>query len=92
MPDQEFFFALDVADEPEFGRMIGELLTVVLGHAGYTAPTIAELSAVLRAVLSEGAANGQRRCDVRFQAEAGELHIVVARPGAADWRTKRPLP
>ena len=92
MPDQEFFFALDVADEPEFGRMIGELLTVVLGHAGYTAPTIAELSAVLRAVLSEGAANGQRRCDVRFQAEAGELHIVVARPGAPDWRTTRPLP
>ena len=92
MPDQEFFFALDVADEPEFGRMIGELLTVVLGHAGYTAPTIAELSAVLRAVLSEGAANGQRRCDVRFQAKAGELQIVVARAGVAEWRTTRPLP
>ena len=29
MPDQEFFFALDVADEPEFGHMIGELMAVV---------------------------------------------------------------
>jgi hypothetical protein len=92
VPDQEFFFALDVADEPEFGRMIGELMTVVLGHAGYAAPAIEELAAVLRGVLSDGAANGQRRCDVRFQATAGELHIVVARAGAADWRTTRPLP
>jgi hypothetical protein len=90
--DQEFFFALDVADEPAFKHMIGELLAVVLAHAGYTASTIEELTDVLRGVLADGAASGQRRCDVRFQAGAGELQIVVARAGAADWRTTRPLP
>ena len=92
MPDQEFFFALDVADEPEFGHMIGELMAVVLYHTGYTAPTIEELTEVLRGVLADGAARGQRRCDVRFQVKAGELQIVVARAGAAEWRTTRPLP
>ena len=92
MPDQEFFFALDVADEPEFGHLIGELVAVVLNHAGYAATTIDELTDLLRGVLAEGAANGQRRCDVRFQAKAGELQIVVARAGVAEWRTTRPLP
>src|SRR5882672_4985939 len=84
VPDQEFFFALDVADEPEFGHMIGELVAVVLNHAGYTAPMIDQLTDVLRGVLADGAAGGQRRCDVRFQAKAGELQIVVARAGAAE--------
>jgi hypothetical protein len=92
VPDQEFFFSLDVADEPEFGHMIGELVAVVLNHAGYAAPAIEELTDVLRGVLADGAASGQRRCDVRFQAKAGELLIVVARAGAAEWRTTRPLP
>jgi len=92
VPDQEFFFAIDVADEPAFGHMIGEVLAVVLAHAGFKGPTIEELTDVLRGVLAEGAANGQRRCDVRFQASAGQLQIVVARAGAADWRTTRPLP
>jgi hypothetical protein len=92
VPDQEFFFALEVADEPEFRRMIGEVMTVVLGHAGYAAPTIDELTGVVHGVLAQRTATGRRRCDVRFQAKAGELQIVVARAGAAEWRTSRPLP
>jgi hypothetical protein len=96
--DQDFFFALEMSDEPEFGRMLGELVTAVLGHVGYTAPAIEELTTTLRGVLADGAANGWRRCDVRFQAraprpgQAGELQIVVARAGADEWRTTRPVP
>jgi hypothetical protein len=92
VPDQEFFFAIDVADEPEFGHMLGELMAVVLSHSGFTAPTIDELTDVLRGVLTDGAAGGQRRCDLRFQTKQGKLQIVVARAGSADWRTTRPLP
>ena len=98
MSDQDFFFALEMSDEPEFGRMLGELVSAVLGHAGFAAPAIEELTTALRGVLSDGAAGGQRRCDVRFQArgprpgQAGELQIVVARAGSAEWRTTRPLP
>jgi hypothetical protein len=92
VPDPEFFFAVDVADEPEFGHMLGELVAVVLNHAGYTEGTIEELTDVLRGVLADGASTGGRRCDVQFRARDGELEIVVARAGAAEWRTTRPLP
>jgi hypothetical protein len=96
--DQDFFFALEMSDEPEFVRMVGELVSAVLGHVGYAAATVEELTTVLRSVLAGGAAGGGRRCDVRFQAraarpgQAGELQIVVARAGSAEWRTTRPLP
>jgi hypothetical protein len=52
---------------------------------------VAELTTALSAALSGGGARG-RRCDVRFVARNGELQIVVACAGAAEWRTKRPLP
>jgi len=96
--DHDFFFALEMSDESELGRMLGELVTAVLGHVGYAAPAIEELTTVLRGVVADGAASGRRRCDVRFQAraprpgQAGELQIVVARAGSAEWRTTRPCP
>jgi hypothetical protein len=71
--------------------MLGELCTAVLGHVGYGEPAVAELTTALSAALSRGGAMG-RRCDVRFVAKNGELQIVVACAGAAEWRTTRPLP
>jgi len=90
--DHDFFFALEMADGPELGRMLGELVTAVLGHVGYAAPAIEELTTTVRGVLADGADSGRRRCDVRFQARDGELQIVVARAGSAEWRTTRPCP
>ncbi|PYR00638.1 MAG: hypothetical protein DMF95_10350 [Acidobacteria bacterium] len=92
MSDHDFFFALEMSDESELGRMLGELVTAVLGHVGYAAPAIEELTTTVRGVLADGAAGGRRRCDVRFQARDGELQIVVARAGSAEWRTTRPCP
>jgi hypothetical protein len=90
--DHDFFFALDMSDEPDLGRMLGELVSAVLGHVGYAAPAIEELTTILRGVVADGAASGRRRCGVRFQARSGELQIVVARAGSAEWRTTRPCP
>jgi len=90
--DHDFFFALEMSDESELGRMLGELVTAVLGHVGYAAPAIEELTTTVRGVLADGADSGRRRCDVRFQARDGELQIVVARAGSAEWRTTRPCP
>lgn len=92
MSDHDFFFALEMSDESELGRMLGELVTAVLGHVGYAAPAIEELTTTVRGVLADGADSGRRRCDVRFQARDGELQIVVARAGSAEWRTTRPCP
>lgn len=92
MPDHDFVFALEIADDADSGRMLGELCTAVLGHVGYAAPAIAEVSRELRDAVATGGGNGRRRCDVRFVAQAGSLQIVVSRAGAAQWRTSRPLP
>ena len=92
MSDHEFVFALEMSSDPESDRMLGQLVATVLGHVGFAAPAIAELTDALRGALANGSPHGQPRCDVRFVAHAGQLQIVVARTGAAEWRTTRPLP
>ena len=72
--------------------MLNELCTAVLGHVGYSAPAIAELTGAVAGALPPGHTATGRRCDVRFVAHGGELQIVVACRGAAEWRTTRPLP
>jgi len=72
--------------------MLSELCRAVLGHVGYGAPAIKELTQALSGALPQDGAKSGRRCDVRFVARGGELQIVVACTGAAEWRTTRPLP
>jgi hypothetical protein len=92
VPDQEFLFALDMSGEPPFDAMLAELARTVLGYVGYAASAVDALSSELRTALVERAANGQRRCEVRFVAHAGQLEIVVLASGRPDWRTTWPLP
>jgi hypothetical protein len=92
VPDQEFLFALDMSGEPPFDRMLAELTRTVLGYVGCASPAIDALTGQLGAALAEHAANGRRRCEVRFRARDGELEIIVAGGGRPDWRTTWPLP
>ena len=91
MPPREFIFALELSDEPQYETMLAELTGAVLTHAGYQEPAIEELRGVLRSALNGRAARGAR-CDIRFRAEAGTLHITVTCAGADEWQTTRPLP
>ena len=79
-----------MADDPDTSRMLGELCAAVLGHVGYAAPAITEVNRELHEAIVRGAPAG--RCDVRFVVRDGELQIVVARVGAAEWQTTRRLP
>jgi hypothetical protein len=90
LPDHEFFFALEMADDPDTRRMLGDLCAAVLGHVGYGASAIAELNRELHDAIV--GSNHGGRCDVRFVVGGGELQIVVARRGAAEWQTTRRLP
>jgi hypothetical protein len=92
VPDQDFLFALDMSGEPPFDGMLAELARAVLGHVGCASPAIDALTGQLGAALAERAANGTRRCEVRFRASGGELEIIVAGAGRPDWRTSCPLP
>jgi hypothetical protein len=89
--DQDFFFALDLSGGPGFDRMLGDLARAVLAHVGYAASASDALAGQLRAALDR-VADGQRRCELRFQAQDGELLIVVAGAGRPEWRTTWPLP
>jgi hypothetical protein len=90
--DRDFLFALDVSGDPESDRMLTELARTVLGHVGYASSAIDALSGELRSALAGRVADGKRRCEVRFRSEAGQLEIVVAGAGRAEWRTTWPLP
>jgi len=90
--DHDFLFALEIADDADSGRMLGEICTAVLGHVGYPGPAAAELTRELSGAFAQNGANGARRCDIRFVAHDGQLQIVVSCAGAAEWRTSRPLP
>ena len=92
MSDQDFFFALDVSGDPESDQMLAEVARTVLGHVGYAHSAIDALTGQLKTVLSDRVADGKRRCEVRFRAEAGQLEILVSGAGQADWRTTWPLP
>jgi hypothetical protein len=88
----EFVFALQLSDEPHFDSMLTELAGAVLAHVGYQAAAVEELCSVLQGVLAKGLSNGHLRCDVQFSVRGGELQIVVAYAGGAEWRTTRALP
>jgi hypothetical protein len=90
--DQDFFFALDVSGDPDSDQMVAEVARSVLGQVGYASSAIDALAGELKAALTERVADGKRRCEVRFRAGAGQLEIVVAGAGRADWRTAWPLP
>ena len=86
----EFLFALELSDEALYDTMLADVARVVFGHVGCERE--AELRDELRAALKAGQAKGQRRCDVRFTAHAGELLIVVRYSGGAEWRITRRIP
>jgi hypothetical protein len=90
--DHDFVFALEMSDDAESGKMLGEVCAAVLGHVGYAAADVTELTASLAAAVSPAAGGTAHRCGVRFVARGGELQIVVARAGQPDWRATRPLP
>src|SRR5262249_44017761 len=92
VPDHDFLFALEMSGDPDSGRMLGDLGAAGLGHVGYSAPAIAELTSAMSGSLTRGGARAGRRGDDGFLARAGEWQIVVACAGAAEWGTTRPLP
>jgi hypothetical protein len=91
VPDHDFLFALNMSADPPVD-MLAELARTVLGQVGYPAPAVDALTGELRAALMARPAGGQRRCDVRFIAAAGELQIVMSGSGQPDWQITRPLP
>src|SRR5438874_1457849 len=54
--------------------------------------TTARVGSIVHPSVATVGGNGRRRFDIRFVAQSGSLQIIVARPGAAHWRTSRPLP
>jgi len=88
----DFFFALDLSDHAHFERMMTDVIASVLRHAGYDAAASSAIGDELRRVLADGARQGDRRCDVKFQARDGTLSISVKYDRGTEWRTARPLP
>jgi hypothetical protein len=81
----DFAFALSLSGYAHDSEMLIDVLKMVLGHAGYSGDTLERLVKQVSAVRPDG-----KPCAVRFEAQGGELQIVVSQAGR-DWRTTCPL-
>lgn len=91
MSAHEFVFALELSGDAPGDQMLGDVAGAVLAHVGCSAATVKELAAAVGEALAERAAGGAARCDVRFNAHAGAIEIVVSCAGHDQWRTMRRL-
>ena len=91
MSAHDFVFALELSGEAPLDRLVGEVAAAVLIYAGSPAAASAELTDAVRNAVTDRAARGASRCDVRFSVQAGELEIVVSCAGHEPWRTSRRL-
>jgi hypothetical protein len=90
--DTEFLFALELSDETSFDGMLKEIADAVFLHLGFARPVVDDLVADLRGPLSGADGAGGQPCAVRFSVRGGEIEIVIAHEGAADWQARRTLP
>jgi hypothetical protein len=87
----EFVFALDVSDGARFNAMLAEVANAVLDTVGCSGEPLTKLTGVLQQVLA-GAAGGRDRCELRFEAHAGELRIAISCAGQPERQTTFALP
>ena len=88
MAAHDFIFALTLSGDPHDTDMLNDLLRSVLAHAGYGGETLERLVKQVSRV--RAAASRAEPCAVRFDAQRGELQIVVSHAGR-DWRTTCPV-
>ena len=81
-----------MSDEASFDRMLADIAGAVFLHLGLTRQAVDTLVADVRGALTGASSAGRRPCAVRFAVRSGEIEIVVAHEGAAEWRTRRSLP
>lgn len=92
MPPPDFFFALDLSDQSQCVRMMSDVITSILAHAGFDKTAAAAIGDELRRALADGVEKGGRHCDVTFQAQGGTLSMSVAFDRGSAWRASRALP
>jgi hypothetical protein len=90
--DQEFLFSVELSDEARFDTMLIDLAAAVLGQVGSRPADLGAVTAALRGALAADAVRTPRRCDVRFQADGGWLHVVLSCSGRPAWRTSLAIP
>jgi len=87
----EFFFALEFSSQGVSAQLLTALASQVLLHLGSSAEAVPELDEALQEAVAQGAATGDRRCDVQFRAHAGRLEILVSSNGGRVWQTSRTI-
>ena len=85
MAADDFAFALTLSGHAHDSEMLTDVLRTVLGHAGYAGDTLERLVKQVNAVRADGTPGA-----IRFQAQGGELEIVISQAGR-EWRTTCPL-
>lgn len=85
MAAPEFVFAIEISGPLPSSRMLRDLASHVLGHAGCPTADVPAIVEALHAAVAGSASGGTVSCGVRFRAHAGEVVIDVESKGARIW-------
>jgi hypothetical protein len=91
VPVHEFVFALELSDGARFEAMLTDLARAVLHATDCPPEAVPALTGSLRQALSD-AGRGRARCNMRFHAQGGELHIGISCAGQPERRSTFTLP
>lgn len=86
MPDQDFFFALDIVGAAKRKSMLDELIARVLERAGCADEDAFDLAEAIHAALAKGS-RAMESCRLQFHARDGHLDIVVSSRAGEIWHT-----
>ena len=86
----QFYFSLELSSQGVEASLVEELAGRVLEHVGCSRDAIPELAGALEQAVARNAF-GERRCDVQFRAQNGQLEILVSSNGGRIFQTSRPI-
>jgi hypothetical protein len=90
VPDQDFYFALDMAGAPDATstppEMLDDLVARVLERAGCAGDAAAALTEAIHTALAQ-ASRADSPSRLQFRARDGRLDIVVSSRAGAIWQT-----
>ncbi len=87
MASHEFFFALEFSSHSAPASLLEHLAERVFKHVGCAIEHVEGLSGAIERASGQGGGAAERRCDVQFRAQEGELEVLVTADGDRVWQT-----
>jgi hypothetical protein len=87
----DFFFHVEFSNRSATPKLLADLSSSVLRHAGCADQATPDLAEALARAIDKGLASGHDKCDVRFEMRGAQLEILVSCAAGRIWQSSRPI-